>query len=170
MSSLAQASLLDRFFSPREGSASRNFFLSALWWSVLGMSAGMFAASEFSMPDLIRGVPQLSMPHLRMWHVNAVAVGWLSMGYVGSMFHMIPVLCKTKLYSERLGNFTMWAWNLIMIGAFCTLLNGNTEGREYAELGAILDTLVVVGLVLTAFNLYMTIVNRKVKKLYVSLW
>ena len=170
MSSLAQTSLLDRFFSPKEGSASRNFFLSALWWSLLGMGAGMLAASEFSMPDLIRNVPQLSMPHLRMWHVNAVAVGWLSMGYVGSMFHMIPTLCKNKLYSERLGNFTMWAWNLVMTGAFCTLLNGNTEGREYAELGAILDTLVVVGLVLAAFNLYMTIVNRKVKKLYVSLW
>jgi cytochrome c oxidase cbb3-type subunit 1 len=114
----SNTSLVDKFFSNREGSASRNFFLSALWWSLWAMGAGMLAGTEFSMPDLIRGVPQLAFPHLRMWHVNGVAIGWLSMGYVGSMFYMVPSLCKTKLYSERLGNFTMWAWNILMIGAF----------------------------------------------------
>lgn len=162
--------LVDRLLSDREGSAARNFILSAIFWSILGMGAGMLAGLEFSFPDLVHNVPQLSMPHLRMWHVNTVAIGWLSMGYVGSMFYMIPSLTKSKLWSERLGNFTMWAWNLLMVGAMCTLLNGFTEGREYAELGAILDCLVVVALICTALNLYMTVVNRKIKKLYVSLW
>jgi cbb3-type cytochrome c oxidase subunit I len=105
-----------------------------------------------------------------MWHVNGVAIGWLSMGYVGSMYHMVPTLCKTKLWSERLGNFTMWVWNIVMVGAFATLLNGNTEGREYAELGAILDVMVAIGLLSVASNIYMTILDRRVKKLYVSLW
>lgn len=91
-------------------------------------------------------------------------------GYVGSIFHMVPTLCKNKLHSEKLGNFTMWAWNGVMVAAFCTLLNGNTEGREYAELGALLDVLVVVALCLLTYNIWMTIVNRKVQKLYVSLW
>lgn len=162
--------LMDRLVSAREGSASRNFFLSAVFWSVLGMGAGLFAALEFSFPDLVHNVPQLSMPHLRMFHVNAVAIGWLSMAYIGSMFYMIPSLTKTKLWSERLGNATMWAWNLLMIGAFCTLLNGYTEGREYAELGAVLDTVAVIGLIAVALNCYMTVINRRVKKLYVSLW
>lgn len=161
---------LERILSDKEGSASRNFFLSALWWSLLGMGAGLFAGMEFSNPDLVHNIPQLSMPHLRMWHVNAVALGWLSMGYVGSMFHFVPTLAKTKLWSERLGNFTMWAWNLVMVGAFCTLLNGATEGREYAELSAVLDVFVAVALVSVALNIYMTVVNRRVKKLYVSLW
>ncbi len=156
--------------SDKEGSASRNFFISALWWSLLGMGAGLLAAAEFAMPDLVHNVPQLSMPHLRMWHVNAVAIGWLSMGYVGSMFHMVPALCKNKLWSERLGNFTMWVWNAVMVAGLCTLLNGNTEGREYAEFGAILDVMVVIGLISVACNLYMTLITRKVKKLYVSLW
>jgi len=156
--------------SERPGSASRNFLLSALWWSLLGMGAGLVGAAEFAMPDMMKNVPQLSFPHMRMWHVNAVAIGWLSMGYVGSMFHMVPTLCKTKLYSERLGNFTMWVWNIVMVGALCTLVNGNTEGREYAELGAVLDGLVVVGLLSVAGNLYATMLTRKVQKLYVSLW
>lgn len=162
--------ILDKLLSDKEGSASRNFLLSALWWSLWGMGAGLFASMEFVNPDLVHNVPQLSMPHLRMWHVNAVAVGWLSMAYVGSMFHMVPTLCKNKLHSEKLGNFTMWAWNGVMVAAFCTLLNGNTEGREYAELGALLDVLVVVALCLLTYNIWMTIVNRKVQKLYVSLW
>lgn len=162
--------ILDKLLSDKEGSASRNFLLSALWWSLWGMGAGLFASMEFVNPDLVHNVPQLSMPHLRMWHVNAVAVGWLSMAYVGSIFHMVPTLCKNKLHSEKLGNFTMWAWNGVMVAAFCTLLNGNTEGREYAELGALLDVLVVVALCLLTYNIWMTIVNRKVQKLYVSLW
>lgn len=164
------SNLLDKFLSREEGSASRNFLLSGLWWSLWGMGAGLFAAMEFSNPDLVHNIPQFSMPHLRMFHVNAVAIGWLSMGYVGSIFYMVPNLCKNKLYSERLGNFTMWAWNLVMVAAFCTLLNGNTEGREYAELGAILDVLVVVALCCVTFNIVMTVAHRKVQKLYVSLW
>jgi len=134
------------------------------------MGAGLLGAAEFAMPDMMKNVPQLSFPHLRMWHVNAVAIGWLSMGYVGSMFHMVPTLCKTKLYSERLGNFTMWVWNIVMVGALCTLLNGNTEGREYAEFGGVLDLFVVIGLFSVAGNLYATMLTRKVQKLYVSLW
>lgn len=164
------SNLLDKFLSREEGSASRNFLLSAVWWSLWGMGAGLFAAMEFSNPDLVHNIPQFSMPHLRMWHVNAVAIGWLSMGYVASIFYMVPNLCKTKLYSERLGNLTMWAWNLVMVGAMCTLLNGNTEGREYAELGAILDVFVVIALCSTTYNIVMTVAHRKVQKLYVSLW
>lgn len=165
-----QSSMLDKFLSNKPGSASRNFFLSALWWSLWAMGAGLLAGIEFSAPDLIHNIPQLAMPHLRMWHVNGVAIGWLSMGYVGAVFHMVPTLCKNNLWSERLGNFTMWAWNIVMVGAFANLLNGNTEGREYAELPAILDYLVVIALLTIAINVYATVATRKVKKLYVSLW
>lgn len=161
---------MDRLLSDREGSAARNMLLSAIWWSLVGMGAGLFAASEFSWPDLVHNVPQLSMPHLRMVHVNSVAIGWLSMAYLGSMFYMVPSLTKTKLWSERLGNAVMWGWNLMMVGMFCTLINGFTEGREYAEMGAVLDCMAVVLLVGAAWNIYATVINRKVKKLYVSLW
>ncbi|MDZ4835953.1 MAG: cbb3-type cytochrome c oxidase subunit I [Candidatus Melainabacteria bacterium] len=162
--------LLDKFLSNGEGSASRNFLVSALLWSLFGMGAGVFASMEFYNPDLVHNIPQFSMPHLRMFHVNAVTIGWLSMGYIGSMFHMVPTLCKNRLFSERLGNFTMWAWNLLMIGAFCTLLNGNTEGREYAELGAVLDVMAAIALCTVTFNVLMTVAHRRTKKLYVSLW
>lgn len=161
---------IDRIVSNQEGSASRNFMISAIFWSLLAMGAGLLAATEFTFPDLVHNVPQLAMPHLRMFHVNGVAVGWLSMGYVGVMFYMVPSLAKTKLWSERLGNVTMWAWNVLMIGAFCTLLNGVTEGREYAELCAVLDVMVLAALIMVAINVYMTVLHRRVKKLYVSLW
>jgi cytochrome c oxidase cbb3-type subunit I len=161
---------IDRLLSDREGSSARNLLMSAVLWSVLGMGAGLFAATEFSFPDLVHNVPQFSMPHLRMVHVNLVAIGWLSMAYLGSMFYMVPSLTKAKLWSERLGNAVMWGWNLLMVGAVCCLANGFTEGREYAELPALLDCLAVVLLVAAAWNVYATVINRRVKKLYVSLW
>ncbi len=165
-----QSGFMDKFLSNEPGSASRNFLISALWWSLWAMGAGLLAGIEFSAPDLIHNIPQLSMPHLRMWHVNGVAIGWLSMAYVGAIYYMVPSLCKNQLWSERLGNFTMWAWNIVMVGAFANLLNGNTEGREYAELPALLDYMVVVALITIAINVYGTVATRKVKKLYVSLW
>ena len=161
---------IDRLLSDREGSAARNLLLSSMFWSVLGMGAGLMASLEFSFPDLVHNVPQLSMPHLRMFHVNAVAIGWLSMAYLGSMFYMVPSLTKTPLWSEKLGNAVMWGWNLMMTCAFGCLLNGFTEGREYAELPMLLDCMAVVLLVCAAVNIYATVLNRKVKKLYVSLW
>src|SRR5579883_850004 len=161
---------LERLLSDREGSAARNMLLSSVFWSLVGMGAGLFAATEFSFPDLVHNVPQLSMPHLRMVHVNSVAIGWLSMAYLGSMFYMVPSLTKTKLWSERLGNAIMLGWNLMMVGMFCTLINGFTEGREYAEMGALLDCCAVVLLVGAAWNIYATVINRRIKKLYVSLW
>jgi cbb3-type cytochrome c oxidase subunit I len=161
---------IDRLISDREGSAARNMLLTAIFWSVLGMGAGLFAGTEFSFPDLVHNVPQLAMPHLRMFHVNTVAIGWLSMAYLGSMFYMVPSLTKSPLWSERLGNAVVWGWNLMMVGVTCTMLNGFTEGREYAELPAVLDCIAVVLLVAAAWNIYQTVVNRRVKKLYVSLW
>jgi cytochrome c oxidase cbb3-type subunit I len=161
---------LDKLLSDREGSAARNFMLSAMVWSVIGMGTGLFAAMTFAFPDIVHNVPQLSMPHMRMIHVNGVAIGWLSMAYMGAMFYMVPSLTKTPLWSERLGNAVMWGWNLMMIGAVGCLVNGFTEGREYAELPAVLDCMAVAALVAAAWNIYATVINRRIKKLYVSLW
>ena len=47
---------------------------------------------------------------------------------------IVPKLCGVKLHSEMLGNIAMVMWNLLGLGAVVTLLNGFTQGREYAEL------------------------------------
>lgn len=162
--------MVRRFLSSEEGSAARFFLCSSLVWLVMGMAAGLLGALEFSFPDLTKGIAQLSFTRLRPAHINMVAFGWLSMANIGSALYIIPALCKTKLYSEKLANFVGYVWNAVIALGAISLLNGYTEGREYAELREPFDILVVVGLVLLSYNLFRTVLNRNVKKLYVSVW
>lgn len=162
-------------------SASKNFIITAIVWLLMGITAGLIASLQFSFPDALTGVAQLSFGRIRAVHINDILVGWLSMGYIGCFFHVIPNLAKREgLWSERLGNITCIAWNFILVWGTFGLLWGDTEGREYAELAGtiylwgqsvqLIDWLVIVGIVAMGINLWMTVATGKEKVWYVSVW
>jgi cytochrome c oxidase cbb3-type subunit 1 len=161
-------------YSDEPYSASRNFLITAIFWFVFGTVVGLISALLMSYPDMIRNVPQLNFGRLRPAHTNSILIGWLSMGYVGCMFYLIPVLSGVKrLWNERFGNITMIAWNLIVAFGVFGILNGDTEAREYAEMQGpyhIYDWLVLAGLFMVGLNVYMTVLTGKEKKWYVSIW
>lgn len=151
-------------------STARNMGLSAVFWLLVSISLGILMASEFVAPDLFAGIPWLVFTRLRPTHVNGLAFGFLSMAMISGWYFIVPRLTKTDIHSEKLGNFVMVLWNLIMVGAVVTLLNGMTQSREYAELIWPLDIGVMAALLLTGYNIFRTIAARKVEHLYVSLW
>ncbi len=158
------------FFSDEENSASRNFIITAVIWLVVGMTLGLTGALEFTAPDMSTGIAQLTFSRIRPAHVNTVAFGWLSMANIGIVLYIIPTLTRSKLFSNKLANFVCLLWNLaILFGGLC-LVNGYTEGREYAEYPVPIDVVVIIGLLTLSFVVYMTAITRTVKKLYVSLW
>lgn len=158
-------------FSNEPYSASRNFMICAIFYLVLGTAFGLLAATLMSSPDLIKGIPQLAFGRLRPAHTNTVLIGWLSMGYVACFFYIVPVLAGRKgMWSELLGNVTLVAWNFTVLFGVWGILNGFTEGREYAELHGIYDWLVLAALLMVGLNVYMTIFTGTEKKWYVSLW
>ncbi|MCA9806316.1 MAG: cbb3-type cytochrome c oxidase subunit I [Cyanobacteria bacterium HKST-UBA06] len=174
-------SMLAAILSDKPFSASRNFFISALFWLLIGTTVGLIASLQFTAPDALSGVAQLSFGRIRPVHINTILVGWLSMGYVSCYFYLLPVLAKRNgLWSEWLGNLTCAAWNATLLLGVLAIANGNTEGREYAELALTLnvfgyelqlaDWLVLVALLLLAFNCFMTVATGQEKKWYVSLW
>jgi cbb3-type cytochrome c oxidase subunit I len=167
----ALTNFLRAAFSDAPYSASRNFLLCAIVYLVLGMLFGLIAALLMTNPDLIHGIPQLAFGRLRPAHINTILIGWLSMGYVSSMFYIVPVLAGRKgIWNERLGNITLFLWNLTIIFGVASIMNGYTEGREYAELNGPFDWLVLGALLLVGLNIYMTIFTGTEKKWYVSLW
>ncbi len=159
-----------RLFSDEEYSSARNWLYSAAGWLLVAFTMAIILAIKFVYPTFLGEHPWLQMGRIRPIHVNTAAFGFLSMGLVGSIFYMIPRLTGVPLYSERLGNFTCWIWNLTMVLAVLTLATGHTEGREYAELIAPLDWLVLAGLIAIAYNVFGTIARRQEKQLYISLW
>ncbi|WP_022662628.1 cbb3-type cytochrome c oxidase subunit I [Paucidesulfovibrio longus] len=154
----------------KQNSASLNFMLSASLWVVLGTLMGLVLALEFVFPDMFQGVPWLVFGRLRQAHTNTVMFAWLSMGMMGAWYYIVPKLTGRRIWSEKLGNVCMLLWNAAMLLGIASILNGNTQSREYAELPWIVDVGVMIVLLLNLLNIYMTIAHRVEKKLYVSLW
>src|SRR5690242_7351952 len=153
-----------------EHSATRNWLFSAIFWLTIADFVGLIAAIEMMSPDAFAGIPWLEFGRIRPLHTNGVLFMWLSMAQVGSFMYIVPKLCGVKLYSELMGNIMMVLWNFVGVLAVITLTNGITQGREYAELVWPIDVMVMVALLGVAYNLYRTVLMRKEKKLFVSLW
>jgi cbb3-type cytochrome c oxidase subunit I len=79
-------------------------------------------------------------------------------------------LTGRKLWSEPLGNLTVFLWNIAVAWGVVNLAMANSQSREYAEMVWIVDVGVILVLLLNMVNLYMTISHRVENKLYVSLW
>src|SRR3989338_5385573 len=139
------------FFSNEENSASRNFIVSAVFWLVIGMSLGLLGAIEFSAPDLSSNIPQLTFSRIRPTHINTVAFGWLSMANIGIILYIVPTLTKSKLFGEAFANFICLVWNLVILVCGLCLVNGYSEGREYAEYPVPIDVAVMIGLLSLSF-------------------
>ena len=109
-------------------------------------------------------------PRIRQAHVNGLAFGWLSMAMVAGWYYVVPRLTKTEIHSETLGIFVAWAWNIALAVGVVGLTLGWTQAREYAELAWPVDIAIMGVLLLTAYNLFRTIMARKEPELYVTLW
>ena len=154
----------------RTDATARLMAESAIFWLVVAITLGLIQAIEFIAPDSFRGIAWLVFPRIRQAHVNGLAFGWLSMAMVAGWYYILPRLTKGEVYSEKLGLFVAWAWNVVLTVGVVGLTLGWTQGREYAELAWPIDIAVMVALLLTAFNLFMTIARREEPALYVSLW
>jgi len=153
-----------------EYSAARGWIYSAVVWLAVATSFALIAATEMVQPDFLGGIPFLEFGRLRPIHVNTVTFFWLSMANIGCFYYIVPKLCDRPVWSETLGRVAMWLWNIVGVIGILTIMAGLSQAREYAELIWPLDIMIVVLLVLNAFNLLMTINRRRERKLYVSLW
>ena len=74
------------------------------------------------------------------------------------------------MWSERLAVWCAWGFNLFYVLGIITIMAGRTQGREYAEFIWPLDILLIVIWFANIYNILMTVLNRRVKPLYVTVW
>ncbi|MEA2622312.1 MAG: cytochrome c oxidase cbb3-type subunit [Chloroflexota bacterium] len=151
--------------------ATRIWIFSSIFWLGFVDLIGLVMALELVEPNLFGGIPWLLFSRIRPIHVNGVIFAWLSAVFMGGIFYMLPrLLGLREMWSERLGVVTAWLWNLMFVLSVLTLATGLTQAREYWELIWPLDVLLLVILLLNIYNIVMTVMNRRVKPLYVSVW
>ena len=151
--------------------ATKIWIYSAIFWLTFVDLVGLTMALELVEPNLFGGIPWLLFSRIRPIHVNGVIFAWLSAMYFAGIFYMLPrLLGMREMWSERLGVWTGWLWNVMFALATITLALGFTQGREYWEFIWPLDLLLLVIWLLNVYNILMTVLNRRVKPLYVTVW
>ena len=151
-------------------STAKGFCLTAGFWMMVATFYGLLGATELMAPDLTENMGGIVFGRVRPTHINLVLFGFVTPGLLGAAFYFIPRLLRTPLFSEKLGVFTVVAWNLALVAIVITLAMGMTQAREYAELIWHIDIVVVVAFLLIFFNFSMTVKRRKEPILYVSVW
>ena len=111
---------------------AKGFALTSGFWMMVATFFGLLGATELVAPDLTENMGGIVFGRVRPTHVNLVLFGFVTPGLLSAAFYFIPRLLRTRLFSERLGVFTVVAWNVALVGAVASLAAGFTQGREYA--------------------------------------
>lgn len=155
--------------APYEYSVVRGFALSALFWLVIGLVVGLWLAAELLAPGL-NLTPWLTYGRLRVVHTNGLAFGFALAAIFSCVYYILQRLSKVSLAFPKLARFHLWLFNAAIALAAVSLFAGMSTAREYAELEWPLDVGVVIMWVIFAVNVFGTLLKRKEKQMYISIW
>jgi cytochrome c oxidase cbb3-type subunit 1 len=148
----------------------RQFAVMTVVWAIVGMTVGVFIASELIWPGINFDLPWLSYGRLRPLHTNAVIFAFGGCALFATSYYVVQRTCHARLFGGPLAAFTFWGWQLVILAAAVSLPLGYTQGKEYAELEWPIDLLITVVWVSYAIVFFGTIVKRRVKHIYVANW
>jgi cytochrome c oxidase cbb3-type subunit I/II len=146
------------------------FTLATLLWGAVAMLFGVIVAFELASWKVNLGLEWMTFGRMRPLHTNAAIFAFGGNGIFAGIYYSTQRLLKARLYSDFLGRFHFWGWQLIIVAAAVTLLSGITTGKEYAELEWPIDIAITVVWVAFAINFFGTLVKRREKHIYVAIW
>lgn len=147
----------------------RNFALATVIWGLIGMLVGLLAACQLVWPDL-NLASWLSFGRIRPLHTNAVIFAFVGNGIFAGVYYSLQRLLKTRMWSDVLSSINFWGWQIIILSAVLTIPFGYTTGKEYAELEWPIDIAITLLWVIFGWNMFATILKRRVQHLYVAIW
>ncbi|MFA5620228.1 MAG: cbb3-type cytochrome c oxidase subunit I [Weeksellaceae bacterium] len=143
---------------------------AAIFWLLFGTSVGEYLGIKFVYPE-IDSRSWLSFGRLRPVHTNTVFWGWASLAMLGLAQYVIARTSHRELYSNKLAWVAFWLINIsIFTGDLCLMAGINNGGGEYREFIWPVYGLFLSGLIVTFYNFYKTVANRKVEEIYISNW
>ena len=151
-------------------SVAKFWLYSAVLWFPIFATFGMIMAIKFFVPTFLVDSAFDTFGRIRPAHVNGLLFGFLSSGLIGAMYYVAPRLSHVSLYKPILGKISAVLWNVGVLVGVLLIMNGDTQAREYAELPWIIDVMIMITLIIIGITIIGTIIKRKERKLYVSLW
>jgi len=148
----------------------QQFTVMTVVWGIVGMLVGVIIAAQLVWPQLNFDIPYLTYSRLRPLHTNAVIFAFGGSALMATSFYVVQRTCQVRLFSDKLAAFVFWGWTLIIVLAAITLPLGITTSKEYAELEWPIDILIAVVWVAYAIVFFGTLMQRRVKHIYVANW
>ncbi len=146
------------------------YLVSATIWLLFGTTVGEYVGIKFVAPDADH-VSWLGFGRLRPVHTNAVFWGWASLAMLGLAYYVVPRVGNEKLYSYKLGWYSLHLTNTTVLTGTVLLMAGiNNGGGEYREYIWPVMSLFAIALALTLYNFFKTVAVRKTKEIYISNW
>ena len=168
MTRMEQKGNLERF--SYDDAIVKKFTLATLLWAAVAFLVGIIIALEMAYPALNGGLKWITFGRLRPLHTNAAIFAFAGNAIFAGIYYSSQRLLKARMFSDKISQFHFWGWQSIIVAAALTLPFGLTQGKEYAELEWPIDIAIAVVWVAFGVNLLMTIVNRRVKHIYVAIW
>jgi cytochrome c oxidase cbb3-type subunit 1 len=150
-------------------SVVKGFLFSAVFWLIVGLLVGLWIAAEMLFPKL-NLAPWLSFGRLRVVHTNGLIYGFTLAGIFACSYYMLEKLTRTSLAFPRLARAHLYLFNAAVLLAAVSLFAGISTAKEYSELEWPFDIVVAAIWVMFSVNVLGTLVKRREKQMYVSLW
>jgi cytochrome c oxidase cbb3-type subunit 1 len=148
----------------------RQFAIMTVVWGVVGMLVGVFIAAQLVWPALNFDIAWLTFGRLRPLHTNAVVFAFGGCALFATSYYVVQRTCHVRLFSDKLAAFTFWGWQLVILSAAISLPLGITTSKEYAELEWPIDILITLVWVAYAVVFFGTLMQRRIKHIYVANW
>jgi len=148
----------------------RKFAFATMAFGLIGMLVGLTAALQMVDPWFNFLTPWLTFGRIRPLHTNAVIFAFVGNGIFMGVYYSLQRLLKARMWSDALSNINFWGWQLIILSAVITLPMGLTSSKEYAELEWPIDIAITLIWVVFGLNMFMTILKRRERHLYVAIW
>ena len=146
------------------------YTVSSTFWLLFGTAVGLLLAFKFGAPDFW-AAKYLTFGRLRPIHTNDVFYGFASIALVGTAYYVTVRSCGTRLYSAKLAWVGLWLFNIAAAAGTIALdLGYNWGDLEYREWPWPIRLVFLAALVVTVWNLLVTIARRASKDIYLSNW
>ncbi|HZK97279.1 MAG TPA: cbb3-type cytochrome c oxidase subunit I, partial [Prolixibacteraceae bacterium] len=146
------------------------FIIATMIWGAVALLVGLLIASQLAFPALNLGIEYTTFGRTRPLHTNAVIFAFIGNAMFAGIYYSLQRILKARLFNDVLSKIHFWGWQFIILCAALTLLSGFTTGKEYAELEWPIDLMIAVVWVTFGWNMIGTILKRRVKHIYVSVW
>ena len=149
----------------------RMFCAATIFWGLIATLAGLLVAVLLVAPSVSAAMPWLAFGKLRPLHTNAAIFAFAGNAIFAAVYYSAQRLCKARMWSEALSQMHFWGWQSIIVAAGITLPLGMNQHRRFAEFEWPIDiAIAIVWLPIFGGNFFMTLLRRRERHMYVSLW